>query len=77
MSQPPKMELDPGTVSRWLALAASNAAKCFICSRIVEANRPEAGEILPIRISGIELGPATQVNHLSLCVGRAAANAKV
>ncbi len=75
MSQPPKIDIDPGTVSQWLTLAASNRAKCFICGRIAEANRPETGEVRPIRISGIDLGPETQVNHLSLCVGRGAANA--
>lgn len=72
MSQPPKAVADPATVSRWLVLAGSNGDKCFICSRIAEVNRPEAVEIRPIKISGIELSPDTQVTHLSLCVGRAA-----
>lgn len=75
MSQLPKAVADPGSVSRWLVLAGSNGEKCFICSRIVEVNRPDAGEIRPIKISGIELSPDTQVTHLSLCVGRTAANA--
>jgi len=61
---------DPSRVSLWLNLARSNGEKCFICNRIAEANGSGTGEILSVKISGVELTREIQVAHLSRCVGR-------
>lgn len=56
-------------VRLWLERAKSNGPRCFICVRIAQLNELGEWPIRPIKISGIELSPETQISHLRRCVG--------
>ncbi len=63
-------EPDAADIREWLARAVENTERCFVCKRIAEAHSRGETALRPLRISGIELSPETQITHLRLCVGR-------
>lgn len=56
-------------VKLWLSRAQENSERCFVCRRIAEANA-KAGELRPLKISGVDMSAELQLTHLALCVGR-------